>query len=529
MEIYTKLKTADFVVIGVYLFAVVALGFWVSYRRRGSEDLFLGDRSFGWFNVGLSIFGTNVSPSMMISTAAISYSLGMVGAYCDWLAWGLMMLSAMVFVPHYLNTRITTMPEFIRRRFDERCRTVLTILSILSVLILWLGGTLYAGGVLLSQLLNWPFWLSCTVLMVIATSFTVAGGLAAVIITDTFQSILMILSSTLLAVIMFVKVGGFQGLVDNVPAADWQLFRPIADKEFPWPAVVMGYCVAGIWFWCTDQTIVQRVLGARSIPQGQMGVFFAAAIKVFSPLIFFVPGIMCKVLHPDLASPDDAYATMVTTHLPVGFVGLIVAVLIAALVSTIDSGLNSLSTVFTIDLYARFNKEASAHKRKQVGRIVTLVAAFGAVLFALSIRSLPSENMFVLLGTIISYIAPTMSAVFIVGVLWKRANSTAAFHTLVWGSLASMITGVAHLKEWPSKEFWPHFMYVSSIIFGVLVVMMVVLSLLTRKSDEEEELPSIAEGYRKLKVSVKPVWAAWGVLALVMTFIYVFFQVISRK
>jgi len=134
-----------------------------------------------------------------------------------------------------------------------------------------------------------------------------------------------------------------------------------------------------------------------------------------------------------------------------------------------------------------------------------------------------------LLGTIISYIAPTMSAVFIVGVLWKRANSTAAFHTLVWGSLASMITGVAHLKEWPSKEFWPHFMYVSSIIFGVLVVMMVVLSLLTRKSDEEEELPSIAEGYRKLKVSVKPVWAAWGVLALVMTFIYVFFQVISRK
>ena len=168
MEIYTKLETLDFIVIGLYLFAVVAIGFWVSYRRRGSEDLFLGDRSFGWFNVGLSIFGTNVSPAMMIGAAAISYSLGMVGAYGEWLAWWLMMLLAMVFVPHYLNTRISTMPEFMSRRFDERCRTLLTVLSIVSILILWLGGTLYAGGILLSQLLNWPFWLSCTVLMVIS-------------------------------------------------------------------------------------------------------------------------------------------------------------------------------------------------------------------------------------------------------------------------------------------------------------------------------------------------------------------------
>ena len=400
MDIYTKLKTLDFIVIGLYLFAVIAIGFWVSYRRRGSEDLFLGDRSFGWFNVGLSIFGTNVSPAMMIAAAAISYKLGMVGAYGEWLAWGLMMLLAMVFVPHYLNTRISTMPQFMSRRFDERCRTLLTVLSIVSILILWLGGTLYAGGILLSQLLNWPFWLSCTVLMVIATSFTVAGGLAAVIVTDSFQSVLMILASTMLAIIMLVKVGGFQGLVDKVPAEDWQLFRPIADQEFPWPAVLMGYFVSGIWFWCTDQTIVQRVLGAKSIPQGQLGIYFAAVLKVITPLIFFVPGMMCKILHPDLASSDDAYATMVTTYLPTGFIGLIVAVLIAALISTIDSGLNSLSTVFTLDLYARVKKEAGPHKRKQVGRIVTVFAALGAVLFAIAIRSLNADNIFILLGTI---------------------------------------------------------------------------------------------------------------------------------
>ncbi len=529
MDIYTKLKTLDFVVILIYLVSVVAIGFFVSYRRRGSEDLFLGDRSFGWFNVGLSIFGTNVSPSMMIGSAAVSYSLGMVGAYSEWLAWWLMMLLAMVFVPHYLNTRISTMPGFMNRRFDERCRTVLTVLSIFSILILWLGGTLYAGGILLSQLLNWPFWLSCTVLMVVATSFTVAGGLAAVIVTDTFQSILMIVASSILAVIMLFKVGGLQGLMDKVPADNWQIFRPIADKEFPWPAVIMGYFVAGIWFWCTDQTIVQRVLGAKNIPQGQLGVFFAASLKIITPLIFFVPGMMCKILHPDLASADDAYATMVTTYLPTGFVGLIVAVLIAALISTIDSGLNSLSAVFTLDLYAKIKKDATVHRIKQVGRVVTVIAALVSVLFAISIRSLNSTNIFILLGTIISYIAPPMSAVFIVGVFWKRANATAAFHTLIWGSLVSVCIGVAYLKHWPSEDFWPHFMYVSTIIWAALVIMMVVISLLTAKPSEEKMLPGIAESYRKLNLSVKSVWIAWAALAFVMISIYVFFQLISRK
>jgi solute:Na+ symporter, SSS family len=526
MEIHISLTVLDYIVIAAYVAALLAIGFWVSFKKDHEEDLFLAGRSLSWPNIGLSIFGTNVSPSMMIASCGIAYTSGMVAGNFEWLAWVFLFILGMVFIPHYLNTKISTMPEFMNFRFGKSSRTFVVGYTIFSILVLWLGSNLYAGGILLSQVFNWPLWLSLVFLMVIATSFTVTGGLAAVVITDSFQSILIILASVVLTIIGLVKVGSIDNLVSSVPSDYWTLFRPIGDEVYPWHAIVLGYPVMGIWFWCTEQTIVQRVLGGKDIRHAQMGTVMASYLKIFTPLIFFLPGIICKILHPDLSDSNEAYMTMVTQHLPLGFVGLIIAVLIAALISTIDSGLNSLSTVFTLDIYCQvIRKGASAKERILVGRIITIASAVLAIFLAILISAIKGFDLFSLIQSIIGFLAPPMAAVFLLGVLWKRATSAASISTLVLGSMASIGIGIMYLSHFPSEEFWPHFLLLSFYIFVGLVVFMVIVSLLTKPPLPENRLPSIKEAYANIDGHTeKKVLIWWGALAIIMFAIYFLFQ-----
>lgn len=525
-NIHESLTRIDYTVIVVYVVSLLSLGFWVSFRKNKSDDLFLAGRTLKWGNIGLSIFGTNVNPSFMIASCGVAFSSGIVAANFEWQAWWFLMLLAMVFAPHYMNTRISTMPEFMSRRFDERCRNFLSWYALLTTMLVWLGTTLYAGGLLLGQILNWPLWTAVMALIVIATSFTVAGGLAAVVITDSFQSVLMIVASVILVIIGCAKVGSFERVMDTIPSDYWQLFRAAGDKDYPWYAIVLGYPVMGIWFWCTDQTIVQRALGGQNLRQGQLGCVFAGYLKVITPLLFFTPGILCKILHPDLDDPNKAYMTMVTTYLPTGMVGLIVAVLIAALVSTVDSGLNSLSTVFTLDIYQKlFKSDAGPKHLKQVGRIVTVVGAVFAMGFALSMELVKDMGLFALIQSIIGFLAPPMAAIFIIGVIWRRATSTAAFCTLIIGTIICMGTGATYLsKVWPWLSDI-HFLLLSFYLFAVLCSLMVILSLVTRP-DNKAPLPRIREAYQSLGYrSAKAIWLWWAGLAVIMVGIYLFFGI----
>lgn len=525
-SIHESLTRLDYIVIVVYVVSLLSLGFWVSFRKNKSDDLFLAGRTLGWGNIGLSIFGTNVNPTFMIASCGVAFSSGIVAANFEWQAWWFLMLLAMVFAPHYMNTRISTMPEFMSRRYDERCRNFLSWYALFSTMLIWLGTTLYAGGLLMGQILNWPLWLAVLVLIFIATSFTVAGGLAAVVITDSFQSVLMIVASTILVVVGLFKVGSIDRIMDTIPSNYWQLFRPSSDATYPWYAIILGYPVMGIWFWCTDQTIVQRALGGRNLKQGQLGCIFAGYLKVITPLLFFTPGILCKVLHPDLDDPNKAYMTMVTTYLPTGMVGLIVAVLIAALVSTVDSGLNSLSTVFTLDIYKKhFKPQAAASHLKQVGRIVTVLGAVVAVGFALSMELVKDMGLFDMIQSIIGFLAPPMATVFIIGVTWRRATSTAAFITLIFGTVVSLGLGVTYLSKVCPFLNDLHFLFLSFCIFAVLCIFMVVVSLLT-PADDKEPLPRIREAYRNLGyTSSRSLWLWWGGLAVIMVAIYLIFSV----
>ncbi len=525
MNIQNSLTVIDFGVIAIYIVSVLGIGFWVSFRKKHTEDLFLAGRSLGWGNIGLSIFGTNVSPAMMIANCGVAYSTGMVAANFEWLAWIFLFMLAMLFAPHYLNTRVSTMPEFMNRRYGRGCRVFLSWYVLFSTLWIWIGGTLFAGGLLLGQIMGWPLWASVLFLMIIATSFTVTGGLKAVVITDSFQSILMIAASAALTIIAFLKIGSVQNLMDSVPADYWKLFRPADDSAFPWPAVVLGYPIMGVWFWCTDQTIVQRVLGGRDLRQGQLGTIFAAFLKIITPLIFFMPGIFCKVLHPNLTDSTEAYMTMVVNYMPVGAVGLIVAVLIAALISTVDSGLNSLSTVFTLDIYCKCIRPQAARKEIiWVGRLVTIAAGFAGVGVALCFSyALRYMDLFSMGQSMLGFLAPSMATVFLVGVLWPRATSTAALSTLIGGTVLSLTVGAFYLFVFPGADFWPHFLLLSFYLFAVLVVFMIIVSLMTKKPPLENKLPSIASSYSYGRPA-KIVWVLWILIAIIMGVLYVIFN-----
>ncbi len=523
MNIAGSLKALDFVVIAVYLVGVLSLGFWVSFRRKNSEDLFLAGRSLRWPYIGFSIMGTNINPSMMLAACAVAYSSGMVAANFEWLAWWFLLLLAMVFVPHYMNTRISTMPEFLERRFSRSCRDFLAWYALFTTVVLWLGGTLYAGGLLLSQLMNWPLWVCVLLLTAVSASFTVTGGLLAVAVTDAFQVVLMVIGSVVLLVIALVKAGGVYALAHKVPPDYWRLFRDANDVHYPWPAIILGYPVLGVWFWCTDQTIVQRVLGARDTREGQLGAIFAAFLKVITPILFYLPGILCFLLYPGLKNPDEAYMTMVVNLLPPGMVGLIISVLIAALVSTVDAGLNSFGTVFTLDVYCKkIRPNAGNGEIRWVGRLTTLGAAIIAIICALAMH-LAGRNLFDLLQSIIAYFAPPMAAVFLVGTLWRRATAPAALITLVIGSIVSLGVGGCQLADYPSKEFWPHYLMVSFYLFAVLTVLMIFVSLVTPPPPPEKALPRLRDAHVGERSS-KLVWSLWAILGVVMGLIYWFFN-----
>ena len=522
-NIYKHLVSLDFTIVGVYLAILIGIGYWVSFvkKKNGEANLFLAGNSLKWYSIGLTMWGTNVGPSMLIASASIGYTTGIVAGNFAWYAFPFIFLLAVVFAPRYLGARVQTLPEFMGKRFGQSTRNILAWYSIVTILISWLALTLYSGGILVSQVLNFPLWLSVIILVVIAAFFAVAGGLEAIAYTNVFQMILLIVVSLILAVMSVQKAGGVSALYHNTPSHYWNLLRPMNDANYPWLAIALGYPVMGIWFWCTDQSMVQSVLGAKNLRQGQLGANFVGWLKIFDVALFIIPGIACYLLHPHLKNPDEAYMTMVVNIFPAGMTGLIMAVLIAALISTIDSALNSLSTVFTMDIYVKKHRpQASQKEIIYAGRIVAIIGALIAVLMALAINSIKGLNLFDIFQAVLGFIAPPMSVVFLTGVLWKRTTTKAANAVLSIGTVISFTVGILYLWVFPKDVYhWPHFLLLSFYIFLLLLVMAVVISLLDKKPQQQNQSTAFIPGRLSKKV-----WRWWALLAVVMISFYIIFN-----
>lgn len=524
-NITDRLTALDYGIVLAYLVILAIIGYKASQPKEGHTDetLFLANKSLGWASIGFTMWGTNVGPSMLLAFASIGYSTGIVAINFDWYAFVFLFLLAIVFAPKYLAANVSTMPEFMGQRYGKSTQTILAWYALIKILISWLSLGLFAGGFLVRQILGIPMWQSVSVLVLFAGLFAYTGGLKAIARVNVFQMILLIGVSLTLTILGINKVGGLEAVYQKSPADYWNLIHPASDPKYPWPAILLGYPVAAVAFFCTDQSMVQSVLGARNLEQGQLGVNFIGWLKILSLPLFILPGILCFILFPNLNDPAEAYMTMVTNLFPPGMNGLVIVVLIAVLVGTISSSLNSLSTVFTMDVYARqINPNASNQQLIKVGRMTVVVGCLFAILMALAIDSIKGLNLFDVFQSVLGFIAPPLSVVFLLTVFWKRTTRTAVNTVLSAGSAFSLGVGILYLWVFPSDRygFWPHYLLLSFAIFAVLLIMAILISLLDKNPSIYTPITTTTNAITK---PTQRVWIAWIALIMTMVGLYLVF------
>ena len=522
--IFERLQPIDFAIVAVYLLLLLIIGYKASFgKKKKDETLFMAGNSLRWHNIGFNMWGTNVGPSSLLAFASIGYSTGIVAGNFEWYAFLFLLLLAMVFAPRYIASKVSTMPEYMGKRYGDSTQNILAWYALIKILVSWLSLGLFSGGLLVRQILGIPMWQSVIVLVAFAGLFTFAGGLKAIAKVNVFQMILLIFVSLTLSYLGLQKIGGFSALYQKVPADYWNLIHPASDKNYPWHAMLLGYPVAAVAFFCTDQAMVQSVLGAKNLEQGQLGVNFIGWLKVLALPLFILPGIICFVLYPDLPKSDLAYMTMVTNLFPPGMNGLVIVVLIAVLVGTIGSSLNALSTVFTTDLYVKkMNPNATTQQKIKVGRIAIAVGCVFAVLMAIAIDNIKGQNLFNIFQAVLGFLAPSLSVVFLLTVFWKRTTKKAVNGILSYGSAFSLFIGVLYLWILPPNDDrpWPHFLLLSFYIFALLFMAAIVISLTDRNPQTNAQVLTTAE----MPITTKRVKILFGLLGLVILALYLIFN-----
>lgn len=523
--IYDKLTTLDFAIVAIYLIVLLGIGYWVSARQNKKEEtLFLANKSLNWYNIGFNMWGTNVGPSSLLAFASIGYTAGVVGGNFEWYAFVFLLLLAMVFAPRYIASKVSTMPEFMGKRYGKSTQDILAGYAMIKILISWLSLGLFSGGILVRQILGIPMWQSTIALVIFSGFFTYIGGLKAIAKVNVFQMILLIIVSLTLTFLGLEKVGGIQALLNKTPDHFWSLVRPASDPGYPWHAILLGYPVSAIAFFCTDQSMVQSVLGAKNLKQGQLGVNFIGWLKVLALPMFILPGIICYVLYPNIGDDKLAYMTMVTNLFPAGMNGLVICVLIAVLVATIGSSLNALSTVFTKDIYVNnINPSATVKQQINVGRIVVIAGCVLAVLMAIALDNVKGKTLFDIFQSILGYLAPPLAVTFLFSVFWKRTTKLAVNIILSFGSAVSLFVGILNLwilppnTETGANTWWPHYFLISFYLFSLLSVATILISLFDKNkvtaAIETTPLP-------KTDKQVKWLFAALGLVIILLYIIF---------
>ncbi|MBQ9202147.1 MAG: sodium/solute symporter [Bacteroidales bacterium] len=512
------LSTADIIVFVAYIVILVGIAVWASLGTKKGGNLFLAQKSLGWFAIGLTMWGTNVGPSMLVANASSGFEGGIAAGNFSWYAFPFIFLLAFVFAPRYLGANVSTLPEYMGQRFGQKTRNYIAWYTIATILISWLGLTLFCGGVFMEQILNLPLWLCIVILVLVSAAFTMAGGLKAIAWTNVFQMLLLIGVSILLVIMGLHKVGGIGTVIDKTPSEYWNLFKPLSDKDFPWLAIILGYPIMGVWFWCTDQSMVQSVLGAKSLQEGQKGANFCAWLKLLDIPLFIIPGILCFVLLPGLEKSTDSYLQLVSHVFPSGLMGLVIVVMVAALISTIGSALNSLSTVFTMDIYLKkYRPNATDKDIRSIGRRVVLIGAVLSVLLAIAITFIQGLSFFNIFQSVLGFIAPPMSAAFLFAALWKKTSAKAVNIVLTAGTVFSIGLGILYYCGLIFTEM--HYLYLSACIFVMLCLFIWCWSL--KESSDKEIADTLVKPAFQVTGDLK---IAWSLLIVCMITLYIVFN-----
>jgi SSS family solute:Na+ symporter len=492
---HKALATPDLVIIGIYFALVFGIGLYFARRERSSEEYFLAGRNVGWFFIGASLFVSNISTEHFIGLSGTGASSGLAVGHFEWLACLILLILGWVFVPFYLRSNVFTMPEFLERRFNRQSAVYLAGISIIAYIFTKISVQLYAASVVLERVAGWSLWKTAVVLVIATGIYTVAGGLAAVIYTDTVQTLILITGAVALTIIGLHEVGGFAALRTKVPESYFHMIKPASDASFPWTGIFFGAPILGIWYWCTDQVIVQRVLSARDEGHAKAGTIFAGFLKILPVFMLVLPGIIAFALFPDqVKKPDFAYPTLVLNLLPVGLVGLVMAALLAAVMGAMSSVFNSASTLVTLDFYKKIRPQASEKQLVNFGRAATGMMVVLGLLWVPFIHYISSQ-LYIYLQSVQAYISPPIASCFILGILWPRLNGTGAISSLLTGFVLGATRFVLEIADRASGGHFAapavrwlidmNFLHYAIFMFVVCSIVLVAVSHMTPAPDRK--------------------------------------------
>lgn len=446
-----------------------------------SEDYFLGGRNFIWPFVGFSLIATNMSGATFVGLAGGAYNQGISIYAYEWMTTIILAVFIFFILPFYLKSKVFTLPEFLQQRFDAKTRKAFAGFNLFANMFIDMAAALFAGAVVVKAIYpEVPIWVSVAVLALLAAVYTVVGGLGAVMISDTIQASVTLIGGLIVLWATFEAVPSWDAVQQSAGQDRLSLIMPADDPNLPWPGLLTGVLIIGFYYWTTNQLVVQRTLGAKSLDHGRWGALLAGFLKLTFLFLFILPGVMALALYPDLENPDTVFPTLVFDLLPVGLRGLILAAVIAAITSTVDSILNSASTVVTMDFVKEAKPDISQRGLVLTGRVATVVALVVAIIWAPFIAQF--DTLYQYLQSVLSYLVPPVVAVFLGGIAWKRFNGAGAFATLIGMQLLGVI-GFVLIEVMGIVKI--QFLYAAGISFVLSLVVFTVVSLATTPPDTE--------------------------------------------
>jgi len=473
-----RLSLLDAAVVVVYVVGVrVALGWYLARAIRvgGSEEYFLAGRSLRWPLIGLSFYVANMSGSTFVGLPGSAYNDGIAVYHYEWMAAPILILFVFFFLPVLLRARVYTAPQFLELRFDRKLRLAFSGFLLFANVFIDAAAALYAGATVIRVVLpGVPMWVTIGVISLLAGVYVFAGGLGAVVLNDALQALLVGAGGVVILVLTWQAVPSWDVVTAAVPERSLHLILPADDPFLPWPGTLTGVLVIGLYFWCTNQFMIQRALGAKSLEHARKGALLAGFLKLPNLFILVLPGVMAVALFPELERPDLVFPTLVFELLPAGLRGFMIAALVAAILSSLEAILNSAATLFTMDFARTLRPGLDDRGLLRYGRLATLGFTLVAAAWAPQIEHFPTLWQY--LQSILAYVTPPVVVVFVFGILWRRANSH--------GALATMVVGVTlGFSGWLANEIFGltdlHYLYAAGILFALSAIVLIVVSLST--------------------------------------------------
>jgi SSS family solute:Na+ symporter len=493
-----QLATLDWLLIGLYFAVILTVAWWVAGRKKATHEssagYFLAGRNVGWFVVGAALFASNIGSEHLVGLAGTGYGSGVAVGQFEVLASLILLILGWLFVPFYIKSGVFTMPEFLERRYSSGARWYLAVISIIGYVLTKISVTLYAGGIVYEVLIGGDFWTGALIIVLATGVYTVLGGLRAVLYTEMLQAFMLVGGAVLVTLIGLSELGGWGVMRTALESSFFDMWLPATHPDFPWTGILFGAPILGVWYWCTDQFIVQRVLSANGIDDARRGTIFGGFLKLLPVFIFVIPGMVALALTQAgqlaVGRADHALPEMIRVLLPVGVRGLVVAGFLAALMSSLAAVFNSCSTLITWDIYRKLRPGASERQLVLVGKVATgALVAFG--LLWIPFMKYISSQLYVYLQSVQAYISPPIAAVFLLGVFWKRVNANGAIASLVTGFVLGMGRLVLELTKGQLSGFlyWyadVNFLHFAIFLFAVCTAVLVVVSLLTPAESDDK-------------------------------------------